>query len=108
MSGEFSVAVRALGADRSKGLCEVCGSAKPQEHHHRRGRGMGSTRRVDAATASADLHTCRECHRLIESHRNLAMLLGWAVPQRLSPLSTPVLYRGTWLSLLDDGSTEAL
>lgn len=103
MSAEFSIAVRAVVADRSNGLCEVCGSARPQEHHHRRGRGMGGTRRADSATASADLHACRDCHRLIESHRNLALLLGWAVPQTLSPASTPVLYRGEWVVLDDLG-----
>ena len=41
--------------DRSLGWCEVCGEYRVQEHHHRRPRGMGGSRRDDTAIAPSAL-----------------------------------------------------
>lgn len=107
MSAEFTSETRAVIAARSASLCEICGGARAFDTHHRRPRGMGSTRRADSRTAAAGLHLCRDCHRLAESHRRLAVLLGWLVPQGFDPATQPVLIRGEWVRLGADGSVEA-
>lgn len=106
MTAEFSAETKAAVDVRSDGCCEICGAARAVEKHHRRPRGAGSTRRLETASAANCLHTCRECHRLAESNRNLAMLLGWLVPSTFDPASQPVLYRGEWARLGEDGSVE--
>lgn len=104
MSAEFTPEVRAIIEGRSGNICEVCGSARAWDSHHRRPRMAGGTRRADVGTAANALHTCRMCHNLIESHRNLARLLGWLVPSSLSPEACPVVYRGEWVHLDAGGS----
>lgn len=106
MSAEFSPAVRDIIADRSGGLCEVCGVDAGVQFHHRRPRGMGGTKRVSSASASNGLHVCGACHRLIESYRTVAKMLGWLVPTAADPTSRSVLYRGRWARLGDDGGVE--
>lgn len=103
MSAEFTPKVHAILTERSNGVCEVCDAARAWDAHHRRPRGMGGTRRADSATPAAGLHVCRACHNLLESHRDLAKLLGWLVPSTGSPAATPVLRRGQWVLLDDDG-----
>lgn len=107
MTAEFTSDVRELVAARSGSLCEVCGAARAWDAHHRRPRGAGSTKRADSAAPSACLFLCRMCHNLVESHRNLAALLGWLVPQSMSPAAQPVLIRGEWKRLTDEGTYEA-
>lgn len=101
MSAEFSPQVRGVVHARSEFVCEMCGRKPAVEHHHRRNRGGGGTKRLDSATASACLHLCRHCHRLIGSEPDLSFTCGWLVSQYDSPLSTPVVYRGSPV-LLDD------
>lgn len=103
MTAQFSAETRALAEVRAGGICEICGAARAYELHHRRARGMGSTRRVESAGAANALFACPGCHRLVESHRNLASLLGWLVPQQKRPDAISVLYRGQWARLTDDG-----
>lgn len=86
---------------RSEWVCEMCGKARASEHHHRRARGMGGTRRESTSEASNCLHACRNCHRVAEMNRDLAKTLGWLVDQYSDPASTPVVYRG-FPVLLDD------
>lgn len=106
MSAEFSQAVLDLVHERSGGMCEICSTEwdeKPaQEHHHRRGRGAGGTKRASSATAAACLHLCRDCHRLAEKERRVALLLGWAVSQHMEPSCVPVMRRGEWVYLNDN------
>lgn len=106
MTAEFTAETRALVAGRSGGLCETCSAAKAWDYHHRRPRGMGGTRRSDSASPTACLHVCRDCHNLLESRRNLATLFGWLVPSKFNPATQPVLYRGEWAVLGEDGSVE--
>lgn len=103
----FSPEVHATIDGRSGGMCEVCGLDRVHEHHHRRPRGAGGSRRVDTNTASNGLGLCRDCHRFIESYRRLATLLGWLVPQSCDPATYPVIYRGERVLLNDDGGIEA-
>jgi 5-methylcytosine-specific restriction protein A len=107
MSAEFTAETRQTIEARSSSVCEICGAARAWDTHHRRPRGMGSTRRADSCSAAAGLHLCRPCHNLAESHRNLASLLGWLVPQTKDPAAQPVLRRGEWVRLLPDGTVEA-
>jgi 5-methylcytosine-specific restriction protein A len=105
MSGTgFAPAVRATIEGRSMGLCEVCGGGLVVEHHHRRPRGAGGSKRLDTNQAANGLGLCYACHRLIESNRRLAMLLGWLLLQSDQPNARPVMYRGAWVYLLDDGT----
>jgi hypothetical protein len=64
---------------------------------------MGSTKRPETNLASAALDVCRPCHNVIESHRNLATLLGWLVPQGFNPETQPCLRRGDWVFLENSG-----
>lgn len=107
MSAEFSPSVLTVVHNRSEWMCEVCGMTRAKEHHHRRPRGQGSTKRLDSSTASACLHLCRDCHRMAESYRYVALTCGWLVPQNDSPLSTPVVYRGRHVLLDDLGNVVA-
>lgn len=103
MSAEFPLSVLDTVHGRSGWVCEMCGKSEAADHHHRRPRGQGSTKRLDSSTASACLHVCRPCHRLAEAERNLATTCGWLVPQNESPVSAPVVYRGVRVRLSDDG-----
>jgi hypothetical protein len=107
MAAEFTPTVLSIVHSRSGLVCEMCGKSNAEEHHHRRPRGQGSTKRADSATASACLHVCRHCHRLAEAERNLATVCGWLVPQNESPADNPVIYRGFRVRLDDAGSMEA-
>lgn len=106
MTAEFSAETKAAVDVRSDGCCEICGAARAVEKHHRRPRGMGGTKRTDSSSAAACLHVCGGCHRMAESNRNLATLLGWLVPSTFDPANQPVLYRGEWARLGEDGSVE--
>lgn len=104
MTAEFSSAVNETVDGRSLGVCELCGREHAQERHHRRPRGMGGTRRSDSATAAAQLHLCRNCHRLVELNRTVAEVMGWLVPQNGSPEVHSVVYRGERVFLTDGGA----
>ena len=103
----FPIAVRATAAERSGGVCEVqivCAGDPGQHHHHRRARGMGSTRRPETNHAANDLHSCAACHHYIETHPAEALRMGWRVPQHATPCDVPVFRRWVWVRLCDDGS----
>lgn len=110
MTAEFPPAVLDLVHERSGGMCEICSTEwdeKPaQEHHHRRGRASGGTRRASSATAAACLHLCRDCHRMAEKERRVALLLGWAVNQNTDPAGASVVRRGERVWLDDSGGFE--
>ena len=103
MTAEFTPEVIAVIDGRSMGVCEVCGNARIAEHHHRRPRGSGGTRRADAALASNGLGVCRTCHRLIHANGNLANVMGWLVRQNTHPAAESVVIRGIRMYLDDDG-----
>lgn len=103
----FSVVVRALIRDRSGGCCEVCGEwSSDMQHHHRRARGMGSTKRPETNMPANGLLLCGSCHRHVESHRALAYENGWLVHQTASPRDVAVLRRGEWVELDDLGGVN--
>lgn len=102
----FPDEVKALVLMRSDGRREACGERTGDlQYHHRRARGMGSTRRPDTNTASNCLLVCLLDHAEIESHRAISYDRGHLVRSMQSPIAIPVLYRGKWVLLDDDGYT---
>lgn len=102
----FPPTVRELIKARAEGRCEICGfTASDMQAHHRRARRIGDSRRHDNNAPSNGLWLCGECHRIAESYRSHALDRGWLVRQSKSPISTPVLYRGTWVLLNNQGNT---
>lgn len=104
----FSPLVRHQVNERSGGICERCGNNRATQHHHRRGRGMGSTRRPETNLPANALALCAPCHSVTESNRTEALKFGYAVPQHRIPQDVPVFRRGMWVMLLNDGDFIAI
>jgi 5-methylcytosine-specific restriction endonuclease McrA len=103
----FSKQVRDLVLKRADGRCEKCGMfTDVLQLHHRRARGMGSTRRPESNQPSNAAAICPPCHTHIESRRADALFQGWLVRQEKSPAETPVFRWGQWVLLRDDGGVE--
>lgn len=97
----FSATIRSIIRRRSDGWCEKCGFSRAEHFHHRRPRGMGSTRRPESNQPANGLHICADCHVAVEMQRVKAHKHGWLVNQTCDPATIPVYYRGGWV-LLDD------
>lgn len=108
--------VVALVWRRDEGCCVSCGRqcvfadrSTGWSVQHRRARGMGGTRQPDANQPQNLIVLCGSattgCHGWVESHREAALLNGWAVKSNSDPLREPVLH---WLYgvtyLHEDGS----
>jgi 5-methylcytosine-specific restriction enzyme A len=106
----FGRDVRQLVMARSGGLCDRCGNYHTRtELHHRRPRKMGGTQRPETNTASAALLLCAPCHAVTESNRTEAYEYGWLVHDYAGsppPSRVPVVRRGRWVYLGDDGSVN--
>ena len=103
MSG-FTPATRKIINDRAGGRCERCTLRPVEQHHHRRPRGAGGSKRLDTNTPANAAALCMQCHIWAESHRQQALLEGWLVRQGHSPATVPVLYHGTdWVLFTEDG-----
>jgi len=100
----FPKAVRDIILTRAQNHCEVCGVNAPNQLHHRRARGMGSTIRPETNRAANGLAACADCHRQIESRREFALDRGWLVRQNQTPADVPVVHHGSWALLSDDGA----
>lgn len=90
-----------LVAERSFGLCEVCGRAQAEQMHHRLHRSHGG-----GESPANLLHVCHVCHSKahLDTHRYGN---GWAMRSGVGPEHAPVnkqvLYRGRWVLLTADG-----
>lgn len=103
--------VRGIIRERSGGLCEVqvaCEGIAAVQQHHRRTRGMGSTKRPESNLPANGLHICVPCHVHIGAHPSQAYGAGWLVRQSSEPALVPVLYRGNWVKLDDLGNLTAV
>lgn len=101
----FSKRVREVITERAGGCCERCGRQTwDMQVHHRRARGMGSTKRAETNQPANGVLVCGDCHRWIESNRTAALSDGWLVTQCDTPASVPVFRRGVSVWLNDDGS----
>jgi len=93
-----------LIADRSHGVCEICGLHSAAEIHHRVHRSHGTMNTVENL-----LHVCgwgnhTGCHGRAHTETT-RYKRGWAVRSYIDPASVPVLYRGYWVYLNSDGDT---
>lgn len=100
----FTAQVRGVVRQRADSYCERCGLHRGTEHHHRRPRGAGGTKREDTNLPSNAGLLCGDCHRWVESHRTDALNEGWLVRQHHTPADIPVQYRGTPVWLDDFGN----
>lgn len=99
---------RGIVAERSGGVCEVCGSARATNMHHRLNRSQGGT-----WAPSNLLHLCGSgttgCHGFITCNPAAAGHSGAALQSHQDPATTPVQLI-TWLGgvrpylLGDDGT----
>lgn len=87
--------------DRAAGVCELCGRRVAAEWHHRKNRSQGGQ-----WAASNGLHLDSACHRWVTEHPKEARAGGWSVRSRQDPRKVPVLRRGQWVLLDDDGGFE--
>lgn len=93
----FPQEVRELLFVRSGGVCERCGGAEATQAHHRRPRGMGSTKRPETNRPSNALMLCQPCHTWVETtgrSNGESYRKGILVRQSHEPASVPVHYRG--------------
>lgn len=90
---------------RANGRCEICGSGRHHQVHHRRPRGMGGSSDAVSDSPANCLWLCGDCHlRMVEVERANAIAAGWLVHQGDDPSLVPVLYRGRWVFLQHDGT----
>lgn len=107
----FTPATRAMIAERASDyngypVCEVmavCQGVKAEAAHHRRPRGSGGSRRKDTNQPANSLAVCGDDHLYIETHREEALRYGWLVLQCETPADIPVLRRGVFVLLDNDG-----
>ena len=109
----FSTKVRKLVRDRALDfndgfpVCEVMahcqGFAAAAHLHHRRARKSGGSRRPETNRAANALACCFNDHEWIEHNRAKAYQFGWLLKQHQTPSEVPVLRRGVWVLLDDDG-----
>lgn len=106
-------AVRRLVKERSGGRCESCDTILSgfASVHHRIARGMGGSRDPKLNLPSNLLVLCGSgvsgCHGFTESRREEAYRHGLLVRRGDDPAVVPVMYRGAWVLLVDDGTTQA-
>lgn len=99
----FSVQIRQLIVQREGGRCALYLSHAGEQIHHRRPRGRGGSQRAETNGAANGILVCPWCHDWIEHNRGYAMKLGLLVPSYRRPADVPILYRGEWMRLSDDG-----
>lgn len=108
----FSDEVRQLVIARAGALCERCGEYHSVTHlHHRLPRKAGGTKRKLVNLPSNCLLLCPQCPGDLEMHRTEAYANGWLVhdyPETPSPRATPVLRRGVWVKLDNQGGYERI
>lgn len=111
----FPERVKVLIAARSGGICELDACGPAQVIHHRRPRGAGGTSVRWVNQPANGFHVSNACHDRIEGRnpewsRTASADVGWLVSQHASVRAdqVPVLYRGRWVNLADDGSVHPI
>lgn len=103
--------------ERAEGNCEFCSRAldlfgKQLSRQHRIPRGMGGSKDPKVNAPSNLIVLCGSattpggCHHRAESRRIWAMENGLLLGRHTNPASAPVLYRGRWALLTDDGAVH--
>ena len=102
---------RELAINRSLFRCELCGGRLDNWYgvsvHHRRPRGMGGSKDPKTNSASNLIVLCGSgtsgCHGKVEKNRADSKRDGLLVASWGDPASAPILLKGTWWLLTDDG-----
>ena len=102
--------VRAALRERSDGMCEIAapgctGVATDFAHRKKVGAGgrKGAAARAHHVLANA-LASCRSCHANCHAAPAAAYWRGWMLRENDNPTTMPVLYRGCWPLLSNDGA----
>jgi hypothetical protein len=106
----FPKPVKAIMFGRSGERCEIDDCGPASTCHHRGPRSAGGTREGWVNQAANGLVVADACHNRIESNRTAAYVNGWLVSRLGSKQAAdvPVLYRGRWVLLADDGSVRPI
>lgn len=97
--GKTRVAVQ----ERSNGVCERCDLARATEMHHRKNRSQSGQWHP-----ANILHLCSLCHVEITAEPEMSRHYGWALAQHRTPADIPVLRRGVWVLLADNGDIQQI
>lgn len=93
-------------AERSGGICEVCGAARATNYQHRKNRSQGGP-----WSASNGLHVCGSgttgCHGYIHAHPAESYERGWSVHSWDDPADIPAQTHIGELLLDDEGGWTA-
>lgn len=98
------VDARRTVAQRSGGVCEICGQQRATNWHHRQNKGQSGAWR-----AANGLHLCGSgttgCHGHVTANPAKARAYGWSVRSTQGPADVAVwLYGRGWSVLTDDGA----
>lgn len=87
---------------RSEGRCEIGGTCRATDMHHRQNRSQGGQ-----WTPENLLHVCRAHHQHVTVNPQAAREQGWTVPSHRDPAQVPVWLAGRGYALLrNDGSID--
>lgn len=106
----FTDAVKKTVDIRSKGVCERDSCGPIEQYHHRAPRGLGGTSVPWVNKAANAFGVSMACHSYIEAHRMQAYVNGWLVARNgpKESAEVPIMYRGSWVLLRDEGSPQPL
>lgn len=94
-------------AERSFGLCEVCGVRQATETHHRLHRSHGGLDTVENLIRVCGWGNHSGCHGKAHSDSD-RYTQGWAVRTGYDPATVALTYRGQLCWLTADGGIEAV
>ena len=93
--------------ERDGWCCALCGNSSGRVSiHHRLPRGRGGDNRLSNLLLLCDFGGCHDV--IVESRRANATLNGWLVRTGFDPAVVPLIHRGAWVWLGDDGSVTPL
>lgn len=111
LPARFTAAAIAVMAARSGGICEIDSCGRAVEYHHRGATSMGGSRLGWVNQPANGLAVTGWCHlkaegRLTGWSRRTSRDNGWLVSRNGTKTAdkVPVLYRGRWVLLTDDGA----
>lgn len=106
---------------RSCGVCEMCGSAASEQHHHRLPRRMGGSRVPYINSPANGLALCSICHSIVEGmsvtnqwgnrvhgSREVSYRNGWLVRDGDDPRCVAVFTAIGWQTFDDLGHSNPL
>lgn len=104
-------AARNLVRTRDGHYCQMCGKSivdQPSAIHHRVGKGMGGSAKLERASNLVRLcgnGNADGCHGKAHGNPNWARNHGWIVSRSLDPAEIPVDTHDGWVLLDDAGSS---